>query len=68
MSIFSEPQHWPFRILIFGPDERISMQMFTSPQVRDAAARNLRLEEGQTAIGIEVQFLVDGGDEPKRAN
>jgi len=62
---FSEPRLWPYRIIIFGPDERISMKMFGSSQVRDAAARDLRLDKGQTAISVTVDFLIGGGDEPK---
>ena len=64
--VFSEPQLWPYRIIIFGPDEHISMKMFGSVQVRDAAARDLRLEKGQTAITVVVNFLINGGDEPHR--
>lgn len=63
---FSEPNLWPYRIVIFGPDERIQMKMFGSGQVRDAAARDLHLDKGQTAIAVSVDFLINGGDEPKR--
>ena len=63
---FSKPEFWPYRIVIFGPDPRISMKMFSSSQVRDAAARDLRLGRGQTAIAVTVDFLLNGGDEPKR--
>lgn len=56
MPDFSEPDLWTHRIIIFGPDERISMKMFTSPQTRNAAARDLRLDRGQTAIAITVDF------------
>ena len=66
MSIFGTPKLWPHRIIIFGPDERIFMKMFQSPQVRDAASRDLRLEKGQTAIAVTVDFLINGGDEPRR--
>ena len=66
MPDFSEPRLWPFRIIIFGPDERIFMKMFSSVQVRDAAARDLRLEKGQTAIAVTTNFLIAGGDEPVR--
>ena len=66
MPTFNEPKFWPYRIIIFGPDERIFMKMFQSPQVRDAATRDLRLEKGQTAIAVSVDFLINGGDEPKR--
>jgi hypothetical protein len=66
MPDFDEPKLWPFRIIIFGPDEHISMKMFHSPVTRDAATRDLRLEKGQTAIAVSVDFLIDGGDEPKR--
>lgn len=62
---FTKPELWPYRIVIFGPDERISMKMFGSSQVRDAAARDLRLEKGQAAIAVTVDFLLNGGDEPK---
>ncbi|KKM64613.1 hypothetical protein LCGC14_1499650 [marine sediment metagenome] len=65
MPNFSEPRLWTHRIIIFGPDERISMRMFSSPQVRDAAARDLRLDKGQVAIAVSVDFLIAGGDEPK---
>ena len=63
---FSEPELWPYRIVILGPDERFSMKMFGSIQVRDAAARDLRMEKGQTAIAVTVDFLLNGGDEPKK--
>ena len=63
---FSKPELWPYRIVIFGPDPRISMKMFSSAQVRDAATRDLRLEKGQTAIAVTVDFLLNGGDEPKQ--
>lgn len=63
---FTEPELWPYRIVIFGPDERISMKMFGSSQVRDAATKDLRLEKGQTAIAVSVDFLINGGDEPRR--
>lgn len=63
---FSEPHLWPYRIVIFGPDERIFIKMFQSVQVRDAAARDLRLDKGQTAAAMTVDFLINGGDEPKR--
>ncbi len=63
---FDTPKLWPFRIIIFGPDERISMKMFGSSQVRDAATRDLRLEKGQTAMAVSVDFLINGGDEPTR--
>lgn len=66
MSKFSEVKHFPFRIIIFGPNERIFMQFFTSAQVRDAAARDLKLQADQTAIAVTVDFLINGGDEPKR--
>lgn len=61
-----EPTMWRYRIIIFGPNERIFMKMFESSQVRDAATRDLRLEKGQTAIAVTVNFLLNGGDEPKR--
>ena len=61
-----EPHVWPYRIIIFGPGSRIQMKMFQSVQVRDAEARDLKLEKEQTAIGVSVNFLIDGGDEPKR--
>lgn len=60
----SEPKLWPHRLIIFGPDERISMKMFSSRQVRDAKALDLRLEKGQAAIAVSVDFLINGGDEP----
>lgn len=63
---FSEPQLWPHRIIIFGPESRIFIKSFGSAQVRDAAARDLRLEKGQTAIAVTVDFLINGGDEPTR--
>ncbi len=63
---FDEPKLWPYRIIIFGPDEHISMKMFGSAQVRDQAARDLKLEKGQTAMTIVVNFLINGGDEPRR--
>lgn len=66
MPNFSEPRLWPHRIIIFGPNERIFMKMFASPQVRDAAARDLKLDKGQSAIAVTVDFLIDGGDEPTR--
>lgn len=62
----SEPKLWPYRIIIFGPDERFFMKMFPARQVRDAAARDLRLEKGQTAMAVSVDFLINGGDEPRR--
>ena len=62
----SEPRLWPYRIIIFGPDSRIFIKSFGSAQVRDATARDLRLEKGQTAIAVSVDFLINGGDEPKR--
>ena len=65
MPNFSAPRLWPHRIIIFGPNERIFMKMFSSPQVRDAATRDLRLDKGQVAIAVTVDFLIDGGDEPK---
>lgn len=73
MSTFSEPQHWPYRLIIFGAvtednNQPISMRMFASSKARDAEARRLKLVDGQTAIGVEVQFLVDGGDEPQRTS
>ncbi len=43
------------------------MKMYESSQVRDANARDLRLEKGQTAIAVTVNFLLNGGDEPKRS-
>ena len=63
---FSKPELWPYRIVIFGPEDHISMKMFSSIQVRDAATKDLRLEQGQTAITVTVDFLINGGDEPKR--
>lgn len=65
MPSFTEPHLWPHRIIIFGPNERIFMKMFASTQMRDAATRDLRLDKGQTAIAITVDFLIDGGDEPR---
>ncbi len=65
MPNFGEPKLWPHRIIIFGPDERFFMKMFESRQVRDSAARDLRLEKGQTAMAVSVDFLINGGDEPK---
>ena len=62
----SVPTRWRYRVIIFGPNERIFMKMFESSQVRDAAVRNMRLEKGQTAIAVTVDFLLNGGDEPKR--
>ncbi|KKL45337.1 hypothetical protein LCGC14_2356670, partial [marine sediment metagenome] len=38
MPDVSAPQLWPYRIIIFGPNERIFMKMFSSHQTRDAAA------------------------------
>lgn len=67
--IFSEPQHWPYRLFIFGMrgrPEAVSMQAFRTPHERDKAARERRYEEGQTAIAVTVDFLINGGDEPKR--
>ncbi len=61
----SEPKLWPYRIIIFGPNERIFMKMFSSPQTRDAASRDLKLDKGQVAIAVKVDFLINGGDEPK---
>ena len=66
MPNFSEPRLWPFRIIIFGPEERIFIKMFASAQVRDAVARDLRLEKGQTAVAASVDYLINGGDEPVR--
>ena len=63
----SAPTRWRYRIIIFGPNERIFMKMYESSQVRDANARDLRLEKGQTAIAVTVDFLLNGGDEPKRS-
>ena len=65
MSVFSEPKLWPQRIVIFGPEERIFIKMFQSAQTRNAAARDLKLERGQTAIAITVDYLIGGGDEPQ---
>ncbi|KKN06888.1 hypothetical protein LCGC14_1072650 [marine sediment metagenome] len=65
MPNFSDPRLWTHRIIIFGPDERISMRMFTSAQVRDAKARDLKLDKGQGAIAVTVDYLLNGGDEPK---
>jgi len=42
------------------------MQAFRTPHERDKAARERRYEEGQTAIAVTVDFLINGGDEPKR--
>ncbi len=61
----SAPTRWRYRVIIFGPNERIFMKMFESSQVRDAAVRNMRLEKGQTAIAVTVDFLLNGGDEPR---
>jgi len=66
MPDFSKPRLWPYRIVIFGPDERFFMKMFASRQVRDATARDLRLDKGQTAMAVSVDFLIEGGDEPTR--
>ncbi len=66
MPDFDKPKVWPYRIIIFGPEERIFMKFFDSSQVRDAAARDLRLEKGQTAMAVSVDFLINGGDEPTR--
>jgi len=63
---FDPPELWPYRIVIFGPEDRISMRMFSSAQVRDAATRDLRLGRGQAAIAVTVDFLINGGDEPRR--
>ena len=65
MPNFSEPRLWPYRIIIFGPNERIFMKMFASPQLRDAAVRDLKLDKSQVAIAVTVDFLINGGDEPR---
>jgi len=65
MPDVSAPQLWPYRIIIFGPNERIFMKMYSSHQTRDAAARDLKLDKGQVAIAVKVDFLINGGDEPR---
>jgi hypothetical protein len=68
-STFSEPRYWPYRIFIFGAKGRpdaILMKAFTSGYERDRAAKELKLENGQTAIAVTVDYLIGGGDEPKR--
>jgi hypothetical protein len=66
---FSEPRYWPYRLFIFGAKGRpdaIFMRGFTSVYDRDKTAKEMKLEDGQTAIAVTVDFLVAGGDEPKR--
>lgn len=71
MPIFSEPKFMPYRVIIFGDaegkrPEAIFIKGFRDTYSRDAAAKDLPLKNGQTAIAVTVDFLIAGGDEPKR--
>lgn len=67
---FSEPTWGPYRLFFFGGvpgrPEAIFMLAFRTPHERDRAAKERRLEDGQTGIAVTVDYMIAGGDGPKR--
>ena len=64
MATLSEPQYFPYRLLIFGEDGTMCLKAFSEKVLRDRAAREL--DDKTLALAVTVDYLCNGGDEPKR--
>jgi len=65
MATLSDPQYFPYRLLIFGEDGTMCLKAFSEKVLRDRAAREL--DNTTLALAVTVDYLINGGDEPKRA-
>lgn len=62
MANISNPQYFPYRLLIFGPDGTLSLKAFGDKVSRDRAAREL--DDTTLALAVSVDYAVNGGDYP----
>lgn len=64
MANLSEPCYFPYRLLVFGSDGTLRLKAYADKVSRDREAREM---DGETlALAVTVDFLINGGDEPKR--
>ena len=64
MSTMSDPKYFPYRLLIFNQNGTMMLKVFGEKVLRDRAAREL--DNTTLALAVTVDYLVNGGDEPKR--
>lgn len=65
MANISDPQYFPYRLLIFGQDGTMRLKAYADKVSRDRDAREL--DNTTLALAVTVDYLCNGGDEPKRA-
>jgi len=64
MATLADPQYFPYRLLVFGMDGTLRLKAYPDMVSRDRAAREM---DGETlALAVTVDYLINGGDEPKR--
>lgn len=64
MAQLSDPRYFPYRLLVFGLDGTLRLKAYPDKVTRDREAREMDNET--LALAVTVDFLINGGDEPKR--
>jgi len=64
MAQLGEPRYFPYRLLIFGHDGTLRLKAYPDKVGRDRDAREM--DDETLAVAVTVDYLVNGGDEPKR--
>lgn len=62
MARISEPQYFPYRLLIFGQDGTLRLKAYPDVVSRDRDAREM--DDETLALAVRVEYTINGGDYP----